>query len=177
MQEYNTIVRCGNHADLSRLAKCDFSFEITSELAEPFEGMRTNSVGQPYRKNYDYNANELAESLNRSDAELFVAQINDSPVGYLAVSQDWNNYALIEDFAVDAFYRGSGVGRLMMGSAKKWSRERGLAGLRLETQSINVAACRFYERYGFLLGGHDRYLYRGLHSSSQEVALFWYLHF
>lgn len=103
--------------------------------------------------------------------------MNGCPIGYLIVSQSWNNYAVIEDMAVDAPHRGSGVARLMMDAAVEWARGAALAGVRLETQSINVAACRFYERYGFLLGGHDRYLYRRLHPDSREVALFWYLHF
>jgi streptothricin acetyltransferase len=47
----------------------------------------------------------------------------------------------------------------------------------LETQNINVAACLFYQRCGFTLGGFDRYLYRGLDPSTEEVALYWYLLF
>jgi streptothricin acetyltransferase len=120
---------------------------------------------------------ELAEYLNRPDAGFFVAEVDSSPIGYVVVTQGWNNYAIIEDITVDAPHRGSGVARLMMDAAVEWARGAALAGVRLETQSVNVAACRFYERYGFLLGGHDRYLYRGLHPDSREIALFWYLPF
>lgn len=177
MQAHETIVRRGDIADLPHLAQSDFSFEVTAELAEPFDGARTAPVEPPYRKNYGFDTDELAEYLNMPDGGLFVAQMNGCPIGYLIVSQSWNNYAVIEDIAVDAPHRGSGVARLMMDAAVEWARGAALAGVRLETQSINVAACRFYERYGFLLGGHDRYLYRGLHPECREVALFWYLHF
>jgi streptothricin acetyltransferase len=139
--------------------------------------VRTTPVEQSYRKNYGFDADELAEYLNRPDAGFFVAEVDSSPIGYVVVTQGWNNYAIIEDIAVDAPHRGSGVARLMMDAAVEWARGAALAGVRLETQSVNVAACRFYERYGFLLGGHDRYLYRGLHPDSREVALFWYLPF
>lgn len=32
----------------------------------------------------------------------------------------------------------------------------------LETQNNNMAACRYYHRYGFELGGIDHLIYRGL---------------
>jgi hypothetical protein len=46
-----------------------------------------------------------------------------------------------------------------MDRAVSWANEQGLPGIRLETQSNNVGACRFYERYGFELAGYDRHLY------------------
>jgi hypothetical protein len=47
----------------------------------------------------------------------------------------------------------------------------------LETQNINVAACRLYERCSFVLGGFDACLYRGVMPGTREIALFWYLLF
>jgi ribosomal protein S18 acetylase RimI-like enzyme len=58
-----------------------------------------------------------------------------------------------------------------------WAQDRQLPGVMLETQNINVAACRLYERCGFTLGGFDRYLYQGLHPDTEEIALYWYLVF
>jgi streptothricin acetyltransferase len=54
---------------------------------------------------------------------------------------------------------------------------QGLPGVRLETQSNNVAACRFYERQGFVLKGFDADLYRGEMPGTREIALFWYFWF
>jgi streptothricin acetyltransferase len=61
--------------------------------------------------------------------------------------------------------------------AVAWARGRGLTGIMLETQNINVAACRLYERCGFVLGGFDACLYRGVMLGTREIALFWYLLF
>lgn len=47
----------------------------------------------------------------------------------------------------------------------------------LETQNINVVACRLYESCGFVLGGFDACLYRGVMPGTREIALFWYLLF
>jgi streptothricin acetyltransferase len=61
-----------------------------------------------------------------------------------------------------------------MAQAEAWARDRSQAGIRLETQDTNVAACRLYERCGFVLGGFDRHLYAALPGSAGETALFWY---
>lgn len=164
-------------ARLSRLAGCDFSFEVDAELAEPFDRMRQVPVDAPYRKTYGFDESELSDYLDRPDAELFVAELDGSPAGYVAVSEGWNRFAVIEDIAVDARHRGRGLARRLMDAAVDWARARGLAGVRLETQSTNVAACRFYDRYGFALAGYDRWLYRGLQPGTRETALFWYLGF
>ena len=58
-----------------------------------------------------------------------------------------------------------------------WARTQQLAGVMLETQNNNVAACRLYESGGFQLVGFDRCLYRGLHPGTDEIALYWYLVF
>jgi streptothricin acetyltransferase len=96
-------------------------------------------------------------------------------VGFLAVAPDWTGYALIHELAVDLPARHGGIARRLMDRAVAWAKAQALAGLRLETQSNNVPACRFYSRYGFQLGGHDRWLYRALDPGTREVALFWYL--
>ena len=61
--------------------------------------------------------------------------------------------------------------------AFRWAKDNGLPGIRLETQTTNVAACRFYLRQGFTLGGYDRHLYEGLSPGTRETALFFYRFF
>ncbi|MNC51321.1 Acetyltransferase (GNAT) family protein [compost metagenome] len=67
--------------------------------------------------------------------------------------------------------------RQLMEQAKRWALERELPGVMLETQSINVRACRFYESRGFVIGGFDQYVYKGIPVVSGEAAVYWYLHF
>ncbi|KRW65235.1 streptothricin acetyltransferase [Pseudomonas sp. TTU2014-096BSC] len=177
MRGDDAIVHRADAARISRLAQCDFSFMVDAEFAEPFDGSRIIPVDPPYRKTYGFVPDDLAEYLNRPDAELFIAEVRDSPVGYAAVSEGWNRFAVIDDIAVDASHRGNGIARRLMDAAVEWARGAALAGVRLETQSNNVAACRFYDRYGFVLGGYDRCLYQGMHPGTPEVALFCYLMF
>ena len=37
-----------------------------------------------------------------------------------------------------------------------------MPGIMLETQNNNVAACKFYEKCGFVIGGFDFLVYKGL---------------
>jgi len=47
----------------------------------------------------------------------------------------------------------------------------------LETQNNNLAACRLYESYGFVVGGVDYLRYRAIDPATEEAAIFWYLLF
>lgn len=86
-----------------------------------------------------------------------------------------NNFQ--DDFVVEAQYRGQGAGQALLHRAVEWAQSKGLPGIMLETQDINVPACRFYERFGFILAGFDRLLYQVTLPGADEVALFWYLLF
>jgi streptothricin acetyltransferase len=138
---------------------------------------QTIRVEPPYRKTYDFSTDELTGYVEDLSRGHFVAQVNGTSIGHVALPRGWNNYAVVEDFAVDVSHRRMGVAHRLMDIAVEWAREAALAGIRLETQSTNVTACRFYERYGFVLGGYDRYLYQAMHPGTREVALFWYLPF
>lgn len=162
--------------DLPVLAACDFSFLVTREAIPPFEGdwLAHARPVEPYPKSYGFDPAELAEILPAEDKALFVILGDETPVGYLALSVGWNGFAVIDDIAVDAEWRGTGAAQRLMQQAIQWTGGKALPGIRLETQTNNVAACRFYLRQGFTLGGYDRYLYEGLSPGTRETALFFY---
>lgn len=166
--------------DRGELAHCDFSFDVTAVALPPFAGDDIGGVMpiSPYRKDYGGD-HDLAPDTGDL---LLVARAGSghaggAVLGYLLASRDWTGFALIDDVAVDRASRGLGVGRALMDGACRWARTAGLPGLRLETQSTNVPACRFYARHGFRLGGADRLLYAGFPALAHETALFWYLLF
>lgn len=174
-------IRPAHPHDLVPLAACDFSFTIERVAMGPFDGpgiTHTEPVQPPRAKQYEFDADELGGYLNARDRALFVVETKSSQaVGYLAISHAWNRFASIDDIAIDAAHRRLGAARKLMDAAIAWARGEGLAGVRLETQSNNVGACLFYQRYGFVLGGYDRYVYSALDEVRDEVALFWYLRF
>lgn len=156
--------------------EADFSFEIDSVLLEPFSGspLPVEPVS-PRRKTYVLDP-ALFEPCESADRAVFLAQEAGELAGYIAVSRGWNGCAVIDDFAVARPFRRQGLATTLMDRAVGWAQESRLGAIRLETQSNNVAACRFYLHYGFVLGGYDRFLYRELEpETADEVALFWYL--
>ena len=56
-------------------------------------------------------------------------------------------------------------------TAAEWAQGRGCAWLKIETQNVNVAACRFYRKMGCTLGAVDRFAYPELPG---EVRLLWW---
>ncbi|WP_338768772.1 GNAT family N-acetyltransferase [Massilia sp. METH4] len=157
------------------LATCDFSFDVSEEAVPPFDGNDIVNVVQvaPYRKAYDSDG-----ELEPADGQfLFAARDAGRVCGYVIVSHAWNHFCQVDDLAVDCGMRRRGLGVQLLDTARAWAAARGLPGMRLETQSNNVPACRLYARYGFQLGGHDRHLYSTLLLPQRETALYWYLFF
>ncbi len=161
----------------SALARADFSFDIEYEAIAPFErpGMPDVVPVPPRIKHYGIDESMFEPDIDPSRL-LLVARDGDDVAGYLLATRGWNDCASIDDIAVGRAYRRAGIGRRLMDEAVAWAAASNLRAIRLETQSSNVPACRFYARYGFVLGGYDRYLYSQLGTEVRsEVALFWYL--
>ncbi|MBD8451120.1 GNAT family N-acetyltransferase [Serratia rubidaea] len=153
----------------------DFTFYVECyaqpAFGTPVERWPTQPVA-PYRKHYP-----LAPFIN-DEGDTFLARRDGVAVGHITLSKNWNDYTLIEEVAVSRSARRHGIGSALLDAAQQWARERDTAGLMLETQNNNLAACRCYQRYGFTLGGIDHLLYRGQPDiADHEIALFWYLPF
>lgn len=82
-----------------------------------------------------------------------------------------NDLALIWDLRVAPAYRGRGVGSRLIAAAVAWARSNGCRELKVETQNINVGACRFYERQGFELRSVVAGAYPRL---PDELQMLWY---
>ncbi|WP_137935946.1 GNAT family N-acetyltransferase [Chitinivorax sp. B] len=162
-----------HHPDLDR---CDGGFWVTETLQPNVTdgklGYVVIPIDSPYEKRYA-DVDDENDNDEPSDAR-FLAYVNGKVAGQLSLSRHWNGFACIDDIVVDKAFRRFGVGRHLVSLAIEWSRQQGLPGVTLETQSNNVAACRLYERCGFVLKGFDSGLYQGLNPQTSEIALFWY---
>jgi ribosomal protein S18 acetylase RimI-like enzyme len=78
--------------------------------------------------------------------------------------------ALLWDLRVAPAMRHRGVGTALLAAAENAAAQRGARVLRVETQQINVAACRFYEGNGFSIEQIRRGAYPDL---PDEVQLLW----
>lgn len=126
------------------------------------------------KKRYPIEAFDPAAYVNSPERVIFLADVDGQPGGQIRLSRHWNQFGYVEDIVVAPQFRRLGVGRALLTRGFGWARERGFPGVMLETQDNNVAACRLYESCGMILGGFDRYLYRGIDPRNQECALFWY---
>lgn len=82
-----------------------------------------------------------------------------------------DDVALLWDIRVAPDARGRGIGSALLAEVERWSVERGAQCLEVETQNINVPACRFYEAHGFELRRVNPRAYPEL---PHETQLLWY---
>lgn len=162
------------------LLNCEFTFTVTGfaqvQIGQPVAHWPVEAV-EPYLKNYDIDSEEFCNYRDSGEGTVLVAWSGDDPVGHIVISKHWNGFAHIDELAVDAFARGNGVARQLLDVARDWACEHHLPGIMLETQNNNLAACRLYERYGFVVGGVDCFRYRAIDPGTRETAIFWYLLF
>jgi GNAT superfamily N-acetyltransferase len=78
--------------------------------------------------------------------------------------------AVLWDIRVAPGHRGGGVGSALFRAAEDWAGARGCSYLKIETQNVNSAACRFYQKMGCTLGAIDRFAYPEFPG---EVQLLW----
>jgi GNAT superfamily N-acetyltransferase len=78
---------------------------------------------------------------------------------------------LLWDIRVAPTVRRAGVGSALLAAVEELCRNAGLNELKVETQNVNVPACRFYARHGFELRHVVRDAYPDLPG---EVQLLWY---
>jgi hypothetical protein len=85
--------------------------------------------------------------------------VDEKLAGQIVLRKHWNLFAWVTILPSIPFPQ-AGRWAGANGAGSRLGESRGLPGIMLETQDICVAACRFYERYGFELGGSDRLLYK-----------------
>ncbi len=153
-------------------------FAIIGRLIPHYDGenwaISEQIFGTPSEKTYPGDTYDPDAYLENPDQAAFLAICSGRCVGSIRTRRSWNEMAFVEDLAVDRAYRGQGLGTSLMDAAAAWAKESGLFGIYLETQDLNLLACRFYLKYGFRLGGIDRMLYAA-GPSAEETALFFYL--
>ncbi len=82
-----------------------------------------------------------------------------------------DDLAVLWDIRVHPQMRGRGIGSALLQAVERWTLARGGASLKVETQNINVPACRFYARNGFALRNVNANAYP---SFPEEIQLLWY---
>ena len=141
-------------------------------------------LAEPYVKDYDAIAGEdPVRWVRRFDVArwgVLAALVEGERVGGAVIAFDTPGVDMLEgrrdlavlwDLRVAPAVRGRGVGQALFAAAARWAADRGCSWLKVETQNVNVPACRFYARQGCTLGAIHRLAYPTL---PDEAQLLWY---
>jgi GNAT superfamily N-acetyltransferase len=176
---------------LAAYARVPIAFEVRERLAvvapdAGLGGLRLviEPVPAPYLKDYDAEAGQHPTAWPaRFDVArwgILSAWVEGERVGGAVLAFDTPDVAMLEDRAdlvvlwdlrVAPARRGRGVGAALFRAAEAWALAHGARWLKVETQNVNVPACRFYARQGCILGAVHRFAYPTL---PDEAQLLWY---
>lgn len=146
------------------------------------------SVANPYIKDYDdFNPGGVTEWTKKFDVSnwLFLMAFDgDKAVGGATVAirspkiqmlEGRDDLAVLWDIRVHPDCSRQGIGSRLLDQAADWSRKQGCKQLKIETQNINVPACRFYAARGCKLLTIDRHAYSEDPRVAHETMLIWFL--
>ena len=184
--------------DVDRLpeyGQVPIAFEVNSilrvELVDAGRGgivLHEERVATPYIKDYDAYETEGPVRWSRrfdvSNWAFFLALDRKNIVGGAAVAvrtpgvhmlRGRSDLAVLWDIRVRPEARYRGAGTALFRRAARWSSQVGCRQLNMETQNINLPACRFYAGLGCQLTCIDRDAYAADPRVAHEVQLIWSL--
>jgi GNAT superfamily N-acetyltransferase len=178
-------------ARLAEYGRVPIAFRVETRLeVTPIDAglggfaLEERAVNPPYIKDYDAieggDPASWADRIDPSHWGILAAFHMGSRVGGAMLVHGAENIDMLEgradlavlwDLRVHPDHRGRGLGHRLFRAAEAWALARGCRRLKVETQNINVPACRFYARQGCTLGAIDRFAYP---DCPDEVQLLWY---
>ena len=173
---------------VAEYAAIPIAFDVTSVLSVAKDGdgrfvLVEHPVARPYVKDYDAIGDGPRDWAGRFDTSqwvLFLSRAEARAVGgatvalgtaELDVLENRRDLPILWDIRVAPAFRGRGIGRALVEAAETWALARGCRELMVETQNINVPACRFYESLGFQLRVVREHAYP---DCPGETQMLWY---
>lgn len=131
-----------------------------------------------YMQSYPDDDTDYSEYVGSPYKTAFLAYVKGKFAGRIIIRKDWNKYVFVEDISIVQEYRGKGVGTALIQKTIEWAKKEDMDGLALETQDINLLACRFYSKCGFKIGAVNTMLYKNLEKPfCDATAVYWYMKF
>lgn len=143
---------------MNKYTQIPITFVVKSKFE--FSGKsRSERQVDPFIKNYDSLESPLSwlDKWDMKNWRAFTIVERSLIAGALVV---WNSPAInmlegrgdlvvLWDLRVSPDYRSQGLGRQLIEEIEVWGKRKNCTELKVETQNINVPACKFYERMGF----------------------------
>jgi GNAT superfamily N-acetyltransferase len=174
--------------NFAEYAGVPIAFEVSRVLDVVEQGpghfmLTERGIDLSYVKDYDAiegtQPEQWARQFDVSNWGTFLARIDGRHMGGavvvlktpgLALLEGRDDLAVLWDIRVSPEARGQGIGTALFCAAESWAKVRGCRHLKVETQNINVAACRFYDLQGCVLTTVGHHAYPRL---PDEIQLLW----
>jgi GNAT superfamily N-acetyltransferase len=161
----------------------DQVFDVTARAEGGF-ALSALRLEVPYVKDYDAIDGEgplhWPHRFDVSNWTLFAARVAGNRVGGATVAfytpgltmlEGRRDLSVLWDIRVAPNTRGKGIGSALFERVEAWARAHSCRQLKVETQNVNVPACRFYARHGCELRAVHQAAYPEL---PEEIRLLWY---
>jgi GNAT superfamily N-acetyltransferase len=174
---------------LAEYEKVPISFEVETifrvELLKDGLGgvkLMEEAVEKKFVKDYDEHEkpSQWIERFDLTNWGIISAFDGEKRIGGAAIAFKSPEIHLLEgradlaclwDLRVAPEYRGKGFGNRLFENVLNWAKQRNCGLFKVETQNINVPACRFYVRQDCRLGAFNLHAYP---EAMNEVQLVWY---
>ena len=186
--EKNIPIHPASISEIDKVADISIAFEVRTIFSVlPINAglggltLVETPVENPYIKDYDAEEppSRWSENWDLSNWDLIFALDGEQRIGSALIAwrtegvnmlQGRDDLAVLWDIRVNPGYRGTGAGKALFAAAADWARERNCVEMKIETQNINVPACRFYAAMGAELWTINRYAYPDM---PEEIQLLW----
>jgi RimJ/RimL family protein N-acetyltransferase len=119
----------------------------------------------------------ISEMIRAAEHLVLVAEADGEVIGNILVSVDRGvatEHIGVLSITIADGWRDVGIGTVLVETAQRWSRERGLRKLSLGVFPENVRAIAVYTKRGFVREGLRRLQYRSGSAFRDEVLMAWF---
>ncbi|KOP67369.1 hypothetical protein AMS62_20575 [Bacillus sp. FJAT-18019] len=173
------MIRKMTQANITDYNKSCDGFTIIGRIVPRYEDGIWSYTEEIFKEHYNkqYELDDIDDSyIEDEDKAVYFYYEEDRCIGQIRLNTNWNGFGLVEEIYVAKGIRNKGIGTALLNQAEEWARQNQLIGLMLETQDVNLLACRFYAKHSFVIGAVDTMLYSKF-PSAHEKAVFWYHRF
>ncbi|OPZ79459.1 MAG: TDP-fucosamine acetyltransferase [Alphaproteobacteria bacterium ADurb.Bin438] len=158
-------------------------YRLKNKGLQGFE-LKEEKIDTPYIKDYRKynNAVDYDKKFDITNWRFFMAFDDLKPVGGATLVMKTKGVYMLDfkenlgalwDIRINNDYKNQGIGSKLFDMVKNCAKSNGLKELKIETQNVNVPACKFYSKQGAKLKGIREQVYQK--EEQEEIQFLFYL--